>query len=63
MALVQAEIATTGTADSFLRASHVGRTKHARQVTAAALHILQHRAYTYKNKVTAGNQEPLDFEA
>ena len=63
-ALVQAEIATTGTADAFLRASHVGRTKHAHQVTAAALHILQHKAYdTYKSKVTAGNQESLDFEA
>ena len=40
-ALVQAEIATAGIADSFLRASHVGRTKYAHQVTAAALHILQ----------------------
>ena len=44
-ALVQAEIATPGTADSFLRAAHVTRTRRAHQITAAALHILQHRAY------------------
>ncbi|QQP53238.1 uncharacterized protein LOC103506659, partial [Caligus rogercresseyi] len=44
-ALVQAEIATAGTADSFLRASHVLRTRRAHQVTAAALYILQHHAY------------------
>lgn len=44
-ALVQAEIATAGTADSFLRATHVARTRRAHQVTAAALHILKHRAY------------------
>ncbi|KAJ8395934.1 hypothetical protein AAFF_G00026420 [Aldrovandia affinis] len=46
-ALVQAEIATAGTADSFLRASHVLRTRRAHQVTAAALYILQHRAYNH----------------
>lgn len=44
-ALVQANIASAGTADSFLRAAHVARTRHAHQVTAATLHILQHRAY------------------
>ncbi|KAG1712189.1 Conserved oligomeric Golgi complex subunit 6 [Nymphon striatum] len=43
-ALVQAEIATAGSADSFIRASHVLRTRRAHQVTAAALYILQHRA-------------------
>ncbi|KAL8568634.1 hypothetical protein ACOMHN_035086 [Nucella lapillus] len=46
-ALVQAEIATAGTADSFLRASHVLRTRRAHQVTAAALYILQHCAYKH----------------
>ena len=42
-ALVQAEITTAGTADSFLRAAHVTRTRRAHQVTAAALYILQRR--------------------
>ena len=46
-ALVQAEIATAGTANSFLRASHVLRTRRAHQVTAAALYILQHHAYKH----------------
>lgn len=60
-ALVQAERATAGTADSFLRAVHVGRTKHAHLVTAAALHILQYKAHDkYKERATA---EPLEFEA
>ncbi|KAL8563820.1 hypothetical protein ACOMHN_061944 [Nucella lapillus] len=46
-ALVQAEIATSGTADSFLRASRVLRTRRAHQVSAAALYILQNRAYKH----------------
>ena len=35
---MQAEVATPGTADSFLKASHVSRTRHAHPVTASALH-------------------------
>uniref|UniRef100_UPI00358F05C7 uncharacterized protein n=1 Tax=Myxine glutinosa TaxID=7769 RepID=UPI00358F05C7 len=63
-ALVQAEIATAGTADSFLRAAHVSRTRRAHQVTVAALHILQHRAYDiYNERATARDEEPLEFEA
>ena len=38
-ALVQTEIATTGTAESFLRAVHVARTRSAHQVTVTALYI------------------------
>lgn len=44
-ALVQANIASAGTADSFLRAAHVARTHNAHQVTVAVLYMLQHRAY------------------
>ncbi|KAG7171268.1 hypothetical protein Hamer_G013720 [Homarus americanus] len=44
-ALVQAEIAIPGSTDSFLRAAHVSRTKRAHKITAAALYILQKRAY------------------
>ena len=32
--LVQAGVTTPGTADSFLKASHISRTRHANQVTA-----------------------------
>ena len=45
-ALVQAKVASAGTADSFLKASHVTRTRHAHQVTASTLHIFLKNAYT-----------------
>jgi len=40
-ALTKAEIATSGTADAFLKVSHLTRTRHAHQVTAVALVKLQ----------------------
>ena len=46
-ALVQAKITMPGIARSFLRAVHVAHTKRAHEVTAAALYILQHRAYDH----------------
>lgn len=45
-ALVQADIASSGTADSFIRASHATKTRHAHQVTAATLHTLLQQAYS-----------------
>ena len=45
-ALAQANIASSGIADSYLKVSHVTRTRHAHQVTAASLHILLQKAYT-----------------
>ena len=44
--LVQDDIATPVKADSFLKASHVSRTRHAQQVTAAALYTLLQKAYS-----------------
>ena len=44
-ALVNASVASSGVAESFLTASHVTRTRRAHQVTAAALHILMNNAY------------------
>ena len=44
-ALTQASIASSGTADSFLKASHLTRTRHAHQVTALALAKLQEDAF------------------
>ena len=44
-ALVQAKVASPGTADSFLKAAHVTRTRHVHQVTACCLHILMKKAY------------------
>ena len=48
--LVQAEVTTAGNADS-LDAAHVARTRFAHQVTAAALYILQYRAYNNKTQI------------
>ena len=44
-ALIQAGIASMGTADSFLKSSHLTRTRHAHQVSALALYELQQQAF------------------
>ena len=44
-ALTQAGIASFGTADSFLKAAHLTRTRHAHQVSALALAKLQQDAF------------------
>ncbi len=44
-ALTQAGIGSSGTADSFLKAAHLTRTRHAHQVTALALSKLQQDAF------------------
>lgn len=59
-ALVEAEIASAGTAESFLKASHIARTRHAHQVTVGSLYILMQKAYMdYRNKI---DTEPLEFQ-
>ena len=45
IALTDAGIATAGTADSFLNASHLTRTRRAHQLTCVALNSLQQKAY------------------
>ncbi len=40
-ALVQADVSTSGTADSYIKATHVTKSRHAHQVTAASLSILK----------------------
>jgi len=44
-ALVNAHVTSAGKADSMLHVSHVTRTRHAHQVTAACLYILLQHAY------------------
>lgn len=61
-AIVQANVASRGTADSFLKASHVSRTRRAHQITAAALNVLQDQAYD-KYCQTQTDGVPLMFEA
>lgn len=43
---MQADIASSGTANSFVNARHVTKTRHAHQVTAASLYTLLHQAYS-----------------
>jgi hypothetical protein len=43
--LTEADIATSGVADSFLRSSHVKRTRNAHQITLLSLNQLQEEAY------------------
>ncbi|KAJ8050256.1 hypothetical protein HOLleu_03390 [Holothuria leucospilota] len=42
---VQAGVATSETTDSFLKASHVARTRRDHQATASSLYLLQQSAY------------------
>ena len=60
-ALVQAGITTPGTADSFLKASHVSRTRHAHQITACALYILMDKAYKHYCNCISEEGEPKTF--
>ena len=60
-AITQANVASSGTADSFLKASHVSRTRHAHQVTACSLHILMCRAYDEYVEGLTENDTKLEF--
>ena len=44
-ALAEADVASSGTADSFLKVSHLTRTRHAHQVTLLTLQKLQREAF------------------
>ena len=58
-ALVEANITTTGKADSFLKVSHLTRTRYAHQVTACSLYALLKKAFAEKATL---NQGVLQFE-
>ena len=45
-AITDANIASSGVADSLPAASHLSRTRHAHEVTACSLHIIMKKAYT-----------------
>ena len=63
-ALVQANVASPGTGDSFLKATHVSRTKHVHQVTASTLNILMYNAYQeYCERLDEGDDDLLEFKA
>ena len=61
-AITETDIASAGTADSVLKASHVSRTRHAHQVTACSLHILMHKAYCDYLQELPQDEINLDFQ-
>ena len=61
-ALSQADIASPGTCEGFLRASHVTKTRRAHQVTAAALYQLQQKAYLSLTEIdNSAHTESVEF--
>ena len=61
-AICDAGIASTGVADSMIKASHLTRTRHAHQITAASLYILMHQAYDAYMEQVSEEEEPKDFK-
>ena len=57
--IAQADIETPGTEDALTHGSNLVNTRHAHQVTAAALYILQHKACG--QYVSECSEEPKDF--
>ena len=62
-AIVEADIASSGTAESFLSASSVTKTRQAHQITSSFLDKLLKNAYEYySNKAVANADAILSFE-
>ena len=61
-ALVQADVTTPGTADSFLKVSHITCTRRAHQIKLASLFILKKRAYENYRFTLEENKVAVSFE-
>ena len=55
------KIATLGTADSFTNACHLTKSRHAHQVTAATLYILQKKAYQKYRLSLPPEEDALEY--
>ena len=62
-ALVNADIANPGTAESFLKVSHLAKARRAHQITAAALYVLQQSAYNDYKAALSASEACLEFSA
>ncbi|KAJ8406772.1 hypothetical protein AAFF_G00296880 [Aldrovandia affinis] len=60
--LVLAGVASTGTADSFLKAAHVTCTRRAHQVTASSLYLLLKEAYSQYTSGLEEGQDPMPLD-
>jgi len=61
--LVDAGLVGSGTADSFLKAAHVTRTRRAHEVTACALQMLLTQSYQGYMSDLPGREEPCSMES
>ena len=62
-ALADSNIATPGTAESFVKAASVTRSHRAHQVTACSLFILLQKAYTKYKEGVANKDDIMSFES
>ena len=60
-AITRANVASSGTAESFLKASHVSRTRHAHQVSACSLHIPMCKVYEEYLEGLLDSDDKLEF--
>ena len=60
-ALSHADVATLGTAESFLKVSHLAKTRRAHQVAAAALHVPRQSAYDEYEAALPMTEQPLQY--
>ena len=58
-ALTQGDIVSSGTADTFIKAIHVTKKRHAHEITAASLYILLQRAYDVFSTSITSNQDEV----
>ncbi|EDO40140.1 predicted protein [Nematostella vectensis] len=61
-ALVDANVASVGTADSFIKAASVTRTRRAHQITASCLYIMLQKEYDSYAEGASPGDEILSFE-
>ena len=61
--LVHANVTSVGSADSFLKASHIKRARQAHILTVAALSVLRHRAYEQYVATVETELEAQDFDS
>ena len=54
---------SAGTAESFLKVSHLAKTRRAHEITAAALYVLQQSAYDHYKAVLPRSEAPLELNA
>ena len=60
--LTEANIASFGTADSFLKAAHISHTRYAHEVTACGLYYLMQKAYTKYTEELSESDTALSYD-